>query len=248
MGLAAIIASLASACGGGPIDAVGLAPGGLALDLVAHWSFDEGTGSTVHDSSGNGHDGTLQGSTWSWLAQGRFAGALHLEQGDDVTVENFPSATEGWTVSAWVQVASKDVGMGDATVISTEDVFHGGWEINLNAQPTNLQYDFGYWIGPDLSDYGYYRCGRCINPDHWQHVAAVVDGAALTLSFYLDGILQARLSVQRDIAPGVSTLTMGRWATTDPARLLAGSLDDIAIWSRPLVSQEISLLARSAAP
>lgn len=28
-------------------------------DLVAYWSFDEGTGQTVHDSSGNGNDGYL---------------------------------------------------------------------------------------------------------------------------------------------------------------------------------------------
>jgi hypothetical protein len=41
---------------------------------------------------------------------------------------------------------------------------------------------------------------------------------------------------------------MGRWATTDPARLLGGSLDDIAIWSRPLMSAEIALLTQAAAP
>jgi hypothetical protein len=246
LSLACFPACLLSACGVGPVDAVGLAPGGLSQGLVAHWSFDEGADSVVHDSSGNGHDGSINGPGWSWLAQGRFGGALHLEQGDSVTVDSFPNATQGWTVSTWVQIASKDVGMGLATVISTEDVYHGGWEMNLNALPTNLQYDFGYWTGPGPYDYSaYYACTDCMHPDRWQHIAAVVDGTAGTLSFYLDGILQDRHHVPKTISPGVSTLSMGRWATTDPARLLAGSLDDIAIWSRPLVSEEIALLTQA---
>jgi len=246
MCLAGLAATLVSACGSGPIDAVGLAPGGLSMGLVAHWTFDEGADSAVHDSSGKGHDGTIDGAGWSWLSQGRFGGALHLEQGDAVTVDNFPNATESWTVSAWVQVASKNVGMGLATLISTEDLYHGGWEMNLSALPTDLQYDFGYWTGPGPYDYSaYYACTNCMRPDHWQHLAAVVDGASSTLSFYLDGVLQGRRQIPRGISPGVSTLSMGRWATTDPARLLAGSLDDIAIWSRPLVSAEIALLTQS---
>jgi len=246
LGMAGLAASLFSACGTGPINAVSLAPGGLSQDLVAHWTFDEGADSVVHDSSGHQYDGTIDGSSWSWLSQGRFGGALRLEQGDSVSVNNFPNATEGWTVSTWVQFASKDVGIGDATVISTEDVFRGGWEMNLNALPTNMHYDFGYWTGPGQFDYlDYYECKNCIHPDEWQHVAAVVDGAARTLSFYLDGVLQDRHQVPLGISPGVPTLYMGRWATTDPARLLAGSLDDIAIWSRALVSDEVALLTQA---
>ncbi len=32
--------------------------------LLGDWTFDEGTGSVVYDSSGNGHDGDLYGPTW----------------------------------------------------------------------------------------------------------------------------------------------------------------------------------------
>ena len=28
-------------------------------DLVGYWTLDEGSGTTIHDSSGNGNDGTL---------------------------------------------------------------------------------------------------------------------------------------------------------------------------------------------
>jgi Concanavalin A-like lectin/glucanases superfamily len=246
--LAGLAAIALSACGTGPIDAIGLAPGGLPLGLLAHWTFDEGADTVVHDSSGNHHDGTVVGTTYSWLAQGRFGGALHLEQGDSVTVDSFPDATPGWTVSTWVQIASKDVGMGDVTVISTENVFHGGWELNLTAIATDLHYHFGFWTGPSLYDYAHCECTNCIVPDRWQHVTAVVDGVAGRLSLYLDDALLARVQVPRAISPGVPTLYMGRWATVSEPRLLLGSLDDIAIWSRPLASDEIALLTQAPAP
>jgi hypothetical protein len=236
---------LLAGCGNGDVDAVGLAPSGLSVDLVAHWTFDDGTGSSVRDSSSNPHHGTINGSTWSWLSQGRFGGALHLEQGDYVSVDNFPDASSGWTVSAWVQIASKDVDIGEVTVISTEDVYKGGWELNLNVPAT---YHFGFWVGPSSTTYDHCECSNCLRADRWQHIAVVVDGSARTLSFYLDGVLRTRVPVARPISRGVPTLYMGRWATTSPARLLVGSLDDVTIWGRTLVAAEIVSLTRAPAP
>jgi hypothetical protein len=233
-------------CSTGPIDAVGMDPAALTDGIVAHFSFDEGTGTAVHDNTGKGHDGTITGATW--LAQGRFASALRLRQGDYVAVESFPDATPSWTVAAWVQIASADMGMGEVTVLSTEEVFQGGWEINLIASDTEQRYHFGFWTGPSSTQYAYYDCVGCLEPDRWQHVAAVVDGQAMSLAFYLDGTLKERLPITKTIVPGRSTLYMGRWALSDPARLLSGCLDDIAIWSRPLVSEEIAQLTRAAVP
>ena len=33
--------------------------------LVAEWHFDEGAGSVLADSSGNGNDGAIYGATWT---------------------------------------------------------------------------------------------------------------------------------------------------------------------------------------
>ena len=41
--------------------------------LVAAYSFDEGSGSPLNDASGNGHNGTINGATWT---TGRYGGAL----------------------------------------------------------------------------------------------------------------------------------------------------------------------------
>jgi hypothetical protein len=187
---------------------------------------------------------------------------LHLEQGDYVAVDNFPNATLGWTVSAWVQLAAKDVSAGDATVISTEDLYRGGWEMNIMAPTVSAPaaYHFGYWTGPGNYTYQHYECFDCIPADQWQHLTAVVDGGvdgavdgganggAATLSFYLDGDLKNQHQVPRTILPGTPTLYMGRWPTTDPPRLMVGSIDDIAIWNRALASEEIRALNRAPLP
>src|SRR6478752_6483507 len=59
---------------------VGLVPAASAAaptdGLIAHYELDEATGSTVADSSGNAHDGTVVG-TPSWTTGGlRLSGAV----------------------------------------------------------------------------------------------------------------------------------------------------------------------------
>ena len=57
-----LVAVLAVAgCGASPLDAVTINPHSLATGLVAHWTFDEGSGTTAADSSGAAHPLTLQG-------------------------------------------------------------------------------------------------------------------------------------------------------------------------------------------
>ena len=36
-----------------------------AGNLIAHWRFEKGTGTSAHDSSGNGHTGTINGAIYS---------------------------------------------------------------------------------------------------------------------------------------------------------------------------------------
>jgi hypothetical protein len=48
-----------------------------SAELVGHWPFDEGSGMVALDTSGNGHDGTLNG-TATWVT-GQFGLALHFD-------------------------------------------------------------------------------------------------------------------------------------------------------------------------
>ena len=45
-----------------------------AVNPAAYWTFDEGTGTVAHDSSGNNHDATLQGAAgWTTGIVGPYA-------------------------------------------------------------------------------------------------------------------------------------------------------------------------------
>src|SRR5713101_8163184 len=71
--------------------------------LVAAYSFNEGTGTTVADSSGNSNTGTITGATWT--TQGKFGNAL-VFNGTSALITITDSAslqlTTGMTLEAWV--------------------------------------------------------------------------------------------------------------------------------------------------
>ena len=76
---------------------------------IAQWKFDEGSGTTTADSSGNGHTGTLANSP-AWLS-GRIGNALSFNGGTAVvnavgggSINNLYAT--GMTVSAWINVTA----------------------------------------------------------------------------------------------------------------------------------------------
>src|SRR4051794_22652674 len=75
--------------------------------LVAAYSFDETSGTTVTDSSGNGNTGTIAGATRS--TSGKFGGALSFNGSSArVNVPNSASLqlSAGMTLEAWVNASA----------------------------------------------------------------------------------------------------------------------------------------------
>jgi len=262
-GAAAVFALMAGACTPGPIGVASLPPNVLTGNLLAHWAFDEGIGFSVGDSSGNMNDGLISGSSSRWITDGRFGGALHFDSPDQfgngtaVTVGGFPQATSGFTVSAWYRLPSALVGPGLAekgAVLSNELLGGGGWVLNLNLPPPpgngDANYQFGYWTGPGPGfDPDINAVCTCVVEDQWVHVAAVVDaafGAPGSLTLYVNGTVQTRITVLAPISRGLSTLYIGRWPGA--GHFLAGDVDDIAVWTRPLVAAEIALIGTAPVP
>ncbi len=234
------------ACGTAPLEAVAIDSQSLATGLVAHWTFDDGAGSVVTDNSGNGHDGQLTGGTW--IEAGQFGGALELAYGDTVTVPNFPQATANWTVSAWIRAseAQLNADMTDtSTILSTEMVFAGGWQLHLDNRSGYQRFDAAYWAGSQANDYVVAYCS-CIVPDEWIHLTAVFDYDAGTFTLY-QGLRPAdRVNLPTAILTGDSTLYMGRWNQGE--RFLAADVDDFAVWSRALSPAEIVAVSQQSPP
>jgi hypothetical protein len=232
------------ACAPSPLEVVEIDPMTLTDGLVAHWTFDEGSGTAVHDHSGNGHDGKQSGGTW--LASGRFGGALHLDAGASVSVDGFPDATASWSVAAWVRLTdATPTTEAFKTVISNEVELQGGWEMNIDRTTTQPGAHFGYWEGQVAAAYYRTTC-ICMSFGEWTHIAASVDADAGTISLYVDGVLGDSLPTTTAILPGSTTLYMGKW--TGDARLLVGDLDDILVYRRSLLPAEVTELSQSSPP
>lgn len=238
----AILASaLVAACTPGPLEAIGL--GDLTKGLVAHYTFDEGTGTTVVDHSGNKRDGIL--TNGMWIPGGQFRGALRFTGNDFVTVNNFPNASETFSVSAWIRSANTDPDAGFETVLSTELVFDGGWQLNL-VKTSSTAIQFAYWdrSAGDAGAYTTYDC-NCLPANQWTHVVSVVDGTMHTLSVYINGQVHVTPAVHA-IFPGTQALLMGKWSGA--VRFLVGDLDDVSIYNRVLASAEVTELGQHPPP
>ena len=89
-----------------------LQPQTLLTGLVGHWTFDEGNGTVVGDSSGQGNNGTLENEGAAWTA-GHYGGALSFPGtiGSGSTRVIIPNSTAlqnaittAVTFAAWVRV------------------------------------------------------------------------------------------------------------------------------------------------
>ena len=116
---------LLSASTGLPAAAQAATPG-----LVAAYSFDAGTGSTLADASGNGNNGTINGATWT--TQAKFGNALafngtssFVDFGNPASLHNTGSMT--W--SAWVYATADPPDDGQIIAKSNDGT---GWQFKTS--------------------------------------------------------------------------------------------------------------------
>ena len=67
----------------------------ITTGLVGYWTFDEGSGTTAVDSSGNGNTGTLNGSmTGNDWVPGKYGSSLDFDGSDDyINVDDVANLT-----------------------------------------------------------------------------------------------------------------------------------------------------------
>jgi hypothetical protein len=243
LALACAAAGGAAACDTHPLDATTSSSATLLEGLLAHYTFDEGSGTVVVDHSLNRKDGVLSGGTWL-PDGGRFGGALHFGGSDYVTVDTFPYPPKSFSVSMWVRSNDQPLD-GLETLLSTEIVFEAGWEINLEKPDAGAPSVQSAFWSPSDGAYTHADC-VCVPLGAWTHVVSVLDGDAQTLSLYVDGAFVASTPAHEPIVPGEPSLLIGKWSGT--LRFLVGDIDDVAIYSRPLAPSEVAALYSQPPP
>lgn len=207
-------------------------PPNVDSSTMAMWHFDEGSGTTVADSSGNGNTGSFYG-TPVWVG-GRFKAGLRFMTGEEHIVVNDSSSldmTGNLTVELWL----KQLGVSSPA-----------WLLN-KANTTNYN-DSNYAIWIDASnrvcgaiangtDVQNVTSASSIQPGMWYHVAFTVDGA--TLKLYINGVLENSSSQLITPASNGQDLLIAARAPTSLYHF-NGTIDEVAIYSRAKSADEIA--------
>ena len=170
--------------------------GSVYADLVGHWRLDEGTGTTVSDSSGNGNHGTVvDNPVWDtkWVT-GINGGAMEFYgvgtvtgNGDYVDIPHSPSLdiTGPLSIALWIRPDADDPeGNGTETAPLAKALApNWSWQVRYgwgSGRLPTMGFQFavggaGTWVHVD----------RNLERYEWAHVACSHDGT--TVKCYLNG-------------------------------------------------------------
>jgi len=203
---------------------------------VGFWKFDEGTGNTAYDSSGNNHDGIVYGASW---VDGYVNKALQLNGASDyIAIPDSPSLSRftQLTLEAWIKVDSLDASSLRGIINKGNGGGYFGDEYGLQ-----LNYDKVRLIlsaGPPSGWITVVDSPSAIIVGQWHHVAGTWDSTNFCI--YVDGVAIKSGTV---ILPGATThdtsnsLNIG--AISSGSWLFDGILDEVEVDNYAKSAQQI---------
>jgi hypothetical protein len=211
--------------------------------LVAYWDFNEGSGTVLHDRTGNGNDGTLYGAAWGTGYRGN--GLFFNGTSDYVELQkpaNFQLPR--FTFSCWLQTADP-YSPQERTFFSNVEAVSGvanGFIIRFNS---NSMLNFclaradggGYWIN--------LNCLVTVSASSYHFVAASYDGALMKL--YFDNALVGQLSYTGGVKYSSVYPDIGAARNNSGyPGYFKGTLDEMRIYNSALSDAEIQTLYTSS--
>ncbi|MEU9327706.1 LamG-like jellyroll fold domain-containing protein [Streptomyces canus] len=204
---------------------------------VAHWSLDEGTGTTATDDIG-GRTATLAGSAgWSPLARLVTSLQANGTSAYAATSSSVLDTTKSFTISAWARltgtshnaVAVAQAGANGSTFAIYYSTAYNAWIFNRYttdvSSPTIIRS-----IGTTTPE-----------PGVWTHVMGVYDAQEQTIQLYVNGVPQGDPVAFTTPWQGTGGLQIARGqaggAFTD---YFPGQVDEVTAWNRILSEEEVA--------
>jgi CshA-type fibril repeat protein len=205
-------------------------------NLLAAWDFENITGTSVPDVSGNNHPGTLFGSPTTSNA---FPIVLALDGVNDyMSVVNHAdfnlAAGQSLTVTCRVKtgdfakriMSKRPGGSGIGYEFINNSSTGGQFGVNLNTSAGSAGPPFGT---------------TNIANNVWHHLAMVIDVASTSCKIYVDGVLQ-----QNKITPNINaTSTVSNTGNlffgtlNNFASFMNAQMDDIRFWNKAMTAAEV---------
>jgi hypothetical protein len=201
--------------------------------LLLHIAFDEGSGTSVADMSGNGHNGVVHGAA-EWT-DGMFGKALvfngtdvfvEIELTDDLTF----NAGDSFTAAVWINTTDTP---------DPQDGIFGDYRVSTTPF-------WGMILKPDGNVICYLRNGGAItittttpvNDGAWHHLAFIRDTENTKARLYVDGALVEEADDPTGDIDSGQNIFLGEHLE----RYLMASLDDAMLFNRALTEAEIQAI------
>jgi hypothetical protein len=204
-----------------------------------YFKFDEGSGGSVADSSGNGNTGTLNGVTW---AEGKSGYAGQFDGASDVTAADAPelNPANAVTVAAWIYINSFHETLTTRIVAKTKGtaLSDRAYDLALNTSAyKSLRFGSS---GLDLS-----TPDNSLSVNRWYYVVGVFDSATDFLGIYINGELAAyRTNPYTMVNTTGYVVRIGNFGASTP-RYFAGRIDEVQIYDVALTAAEVKNLYNS---
>jgi beta-lactamase superfamily II metal-dependent hydrolase len=195
---------------------------------LGQWNFDETSGTTAADSSGNGHNGTLDtGASWSASGKTNRSVSLNGTSTGDVSLPFLVNpASTPFTISAFVKLDAVSPGFNQ--IIMQQTGTNGeSWLIR------NSSGHLASYIGGTAT-----VSTGTIPTGVWTHVAMVYDGS--TVQLYLNGVADGSSAKVAESSTG--SMLVGIANNFSANKAWHGEIDDLLIYDSALGSDNIKSL------
>ena len=228
----------------GATDAAAADAGDGAASLPAPlgaWGFDEGTGASSADLSGNGHAAVFAGGA-SWGA-GKSGGGLVLDGTSgyaDVGL-TLVDTTKSFSVVSWmnlVQVSAWEI------AVSEDDVNGSLFGLKLRGDGSN-QFDFDVETSDVMSPgFAVAQSTTTAVASAWVHLAGVYDATgAGSMKLYVNGAPEATTAVGQAVIAASGHLLIGRGRYNGVnGSYLHGTVDQVAVYASALSDAQVAAL------
>ncbi len=198
--------------------------------LVGYWKFDERSGTTATDLSGNGNTGTLTNNP-TYVSSCKIGGCIGFDGTDDyisVSSTAYTFASGDFSALVWISPAALDFTYDGIMTVDCSSC-DNAWKIVRDANESffRARYSTGYFPFPAVST------------NAWHYYAIVKSDTLLKL--YFDGSLYSSNIIPSTHSGSPNSLWFGTYRTT-PGHFFNGSLDDVRIYNRALSAAEITAL------
>jgi len=211
-----------------------------AASLVAHWEFNEPSGSTASDSSGNGNDGTLHNMNDSDWVSGQWGNALDFDCSNDyVSVSDDSSmdfGTGSFSISLWVIADNYN----NQSMMIINGTSGGGY----SGKRYSFRYDDNdviFVVDDNTTKTRVETTTNFLHGGAWHHVVAVRDRGSDKMRIYVDGSqsVEAGDNTNNSIDSPNEPVYIGRDGIDNNSNYVDGRLDDIRLYDFVLSSDDV---------